>query len=378
MTCLSRARAPRALPRRFAAAVFGGSLLLAACGTPNNPTSGTHTADTVAAEATVAKYSGAPTAFPVDTRLARSFASDSTFVFLQCASPVCAIFADLLTGAGKAMGIDLKIVKAGFAVNEQQSAMDSIRAMKPAGVIIAGLDPAAIGPQLKELTRAGVAVASMGLVDTDAYGVQAAIASNAAVKLVGAALADWVVAEHGGKSRSVIYSVPELSFSRVLAKAFSARMKELCPKCPTRTVDVGITEIGTTAPATMISDLQRNGATNVAVFSTMEMAQGLPAALRTAGIGVDTIGFAPTPNNLQDIKDGGMTAALALDLPVQTWMTLDAVARIASSQELTELEQSGLAPIQFLTRDDITFDPSHGFSAYPDFVERFASVWSEK
>jgi len=31
--------------------------------------------------------------------------------------------------------------------------------------------------------------------------------------------------------------------------------------------------------------------------------------------------------------------------------------------------------MQFLTQKDITFDPTHGFSAYPEFIERFAKLW---
>jgi hypothetical protein len=32
-------------------------------------------------------------------------------------------------------------------------------------------------------------------------------------------------------------------------------------------------------------------------------------------------------------------------------------------------------PIQILTKSDITFDPTQGWKAYPDFAQRFAKQW---
>ena len=72
-------------------------------------------------------------------------------------------------------------------------------------------------------------------------------------------------------------------------------MDELCPDCKVRTTDIPITSIGTKAPSDIVSDLQRNPQTNVAVFPTLAAALGLPAALKTAGIDVDVVEAAPLP-----------------------------------------------------------------------------------
>ena len=40
------------------------------------------------------------------------------------------------------------------------------------------------------------------------------------------------------------------------------------------------------------------------------------------------MGFGPTAGNLQDIKDGDLTAALDIDFPVSTWTAIDAAARL--------------------------------------------------
>ena len=51
-------------------------------------------------------------------------------------------------------------------------------------------------------------------------------------------------------------------------------------------MDVPVATIGSSAPSRIVSDLQANPDTNVALFANFETATGLPAALRTAGITV--------------------------------------------------------------------------------------------
>jgi ribose transport system substrate-binding protein len=196
------------------------------------------------------------------------------------------------------------------------------------------------------------------------------------MSLYGRLMADWAVTKKGDEADVVFYSVPELSFSAVVKQAFDQEIARLCPGCKVREAMVPVTTIGSTAPARVVSDLQANPDTNVAVFSTMEAATGLAAALRTAGLDVLTIGLGPTPSNLQDVKSGGLTAGLASDAAVQVWMAVDAAARVALGQELSDQERVGVPPIQLLEAGDITFDPSRGFSAYPDFAERFAKLWN--
>ena len=101
-------------------------------------------------------------------------------------------------------------------------------------------------------------------------------------------------------------------------------MENLCPECSVRVIDIPLSTVGNTAPNRIVSDLQQNPDTNMAIFATNEMAEGLPAAMKTAGIeDVETWGFGSTPANLQDIKEGGLTGALEIDLPVDVWTYVD-------------------------------------------------------
>ena len=137
-----------------------------------------------------------------------------------------------------------------------------------------------------------------------------------------------------------------------------------------------------------MSDLQSHPDTTVVVGSNSENMIGLPAAMKTAGLQpakegqavspgkvIATVGQAGSPATLQYLKDGQQTVDLTLDAPVLSWTLVDAATRGATGQPLDPQEAKGMPPEQFLSQSDIKFDPSKGWTGYPDFAKRFAELW---
>ena len=170
--------------------------------------------------------------------------------------------------------------------------------------------------------------------------------------------------------------MPELSFSAVIQDAFKAELSSLCPDCKVHELKIPVATLGNKAPQLIVSDLQANPDTNVVVGANSEQMIGLPAALKTAGLKVDTIGGAGSPVTLQYLKDGQQTADVALDLPVLTWSMIDAAVRGATGQQLGADQAKGLPPQQILMQKDIVFDPKMGWTGYPDFADRFLKLWN--
>ena len=140
-------------------------------------------------------------------------------------------------------------------------------------------------------------------------------------------------------------------------------------------MQVPVATIGNKAPQIVVSDLQAHPDTKTAVFSSEEAATGLPAALKVAGVTVDTVGFAPDPAVLGYIKNGDITAGLGFDIRTSAWVQLDMVARLLTGQALTTQEAADPSVMQMLERKDVSFDPSHGYNGYPDVGDRFAKLW---
>jgi ribose transport system substrate-binding protein len=377
----------RLAPRRSAlvAGLIAVCLTVAACGDADDGGStgastgaggaATASADVAAARKALEPFTGHPTAFPVKEPLVKPLPAGTKYTVVQCASPVCSLLTGVVEPAVKAIGAELNVVKAPASASATQNAVESAIAAKPDGVILIGMTPEVIAPQLRELKDAGIPTASLGIIDAEKYGIGFDSTSVAGVSNSGARLADWVVVKKGDDADIVFYKTPELSFMQPELDGFRSELEKVCPSCKLREVVLPITTIGSTAPSRVVSDLQSHPDTNVAVFGTEEAATGLPAALKTAGIDVLVTGYVPTPANLVDIKADKIGSGLAGDLAVGAWTTVDALARQTLGQPISDYEKHTPAPQQLLEAKDITFDPSKGWSGYPDFAERFAKLW---
>jgi ribose transport system substrate-binding protein len=326
----------------------------------------------------VAPYIGQPSPFPVTEKL-KEVPKGAEIDYVDCGTPICALFWEILQPAAQTMGVKLERVKAGSAANTVASAFDTVIAKEPAAVIVGSVTMELWSKQLKELQEKEIPVVTTGISDAEEFGIESPQASNANSERSGELMAAYVVAEMAGEESNVVfYETPELSFTTILAESFQAEMEKLCPGCSVRIAQVGIEELGNTAPNTVVSDLQANPDTNVAVFGTAEIEAGLPTALKSAGIEIETLGSSPGPAELQYLKEGKSTAVLGFDLPVLTWTLLDQAAREIAGQELSGPEAEGLGVLQFLRKEDVQYDVSKGWSGYPEFAEKFAELWGVK
>jgi ribose transport system substrate-binding protein len=369
---------------RTATAGLAVAAVVAGCGSSGESSGGAGTAkssspgsgmDVAAAKAALAKYSGRPTAFPVDAPL-KQRPTGKTFAYLQCSTPVCGLFAQIVAPTQKLLGYKLKVVKAGASANEVQTAMDSILSLKPAGVILPAADPNQFLHQMQQLQQSKTPVSANGIVDPEKYGLEVDFLNNQTVELGGKLMADWVVQEGGGEV--VFYGVPELSFTPIMRDAFDREMSAVCSSCKVRHVDIPVASIGKDAPSRVVSDLQSHPNTKTAAFATAEAGTGLPAALKAAQRNVKLIGWGPPPAVLGYIKQGQWDAGIGVDGYTMIWAQVDALARMAAGQPVTAGQKQGLPPMQVLTKADITFDPAKGWQGYPDFAQRFAKLWGAK
>jgi ribose transport system substrate-binding protein len=357
------------------AACGGGNSSSGSSSSPSSETGGSTAASEgggAAAKAAevVAPYVGHPSPFPVTEPL-KKVPKGAHMIFADAGTPINALQWQLLGPAAQTMGVDMERITAGTSANTIGPAMDSVVAKEPEAVLVNAVPPELWTKQLKELQSAGVTITGAGITGGAEYGIEPVQGEEPYGKL----MANYVIAKMDPKANVAIYTVPEIPVIRKTVEEFETEFEALCPECELRTVEIHASELGNTAPNTIVSDLQSHPETDVAVFGADEIQDGLPAARQAAGIEVETLGLAPTPTNLQYLKEGKETAGLAVDLAIGVWSELDQAARELTGQPLKGPETEGRDVLQFLTKEDITFDPSKGWSGYPDFAERFAKLW---
>lgn len=383
-------------------ALIVSALALSACGGDDEEKSGGGSGGTekkadagaakAKAEAAIAPYVGKPSPFPVSTPLEKKPDASTTLAYMDCGTPICALFRQLATPAAKTMGVKLDVIKTGQSADSVNGAFSSVLERKPDAIMVTALDPTIWQAQLEKIKAAKIPVVTTGIVNGDKFGLttepNTAVFGKAASELSGKLQADWVYAKYGEKANVQLNYVPELSFSALIRDAFKKELGSLCPDCKVRELKIPITSLGNKAPQAIVSDLQANPDTTVVVATNSENIVGLPAALKTArlnvaqeGQGVEagktiaTVGGAGSPTTLEYLKNGQQTVDLALDAPVLSWTLVDAATRGALGQKLDPQQVKGLPPEQFLSKSDIKFDASRGWTGYPDFGERFAKLW---
>jgi ribose transport system substrate-binding protein len=369
--------------RTFIAGAVAGALTLtlAACGGDAGSSSssgdgGGGTADVDAATELIADYVDEPSAFPITTPLETSPARNR-IAYMDCGTPICALFYELVQAPAEALGMELTRIDTGLAADTVATGFDTAASGGFDGVFVPAIPTQLWESGLTALDEAGIPVVTSGVVGGDPDVIPVRQASEVQATLAAQLLAGYVVAENGDDTNVVFYTTPELQFTGVMYDAFADQVAELCDGCPVRSAEIPAATLGTRSASLIVDDLQANPSTGTAVFAVGEQAAGLPAALETAGLEVQTIANAPDPGTLEQIKNGDMAAGLGLDLPVVAWTIVDSLARLSTGQDVDPGAASDTPPMQFLTADNLPEDISRGWSGYPDFPQRFMALWAD-
>jgi len=372
---MSQSKRPRGRMLVAAVAVAGLAATVGSASASSNTV--THAANISAAKAAIAPYIGKPTAFPVTKPLKKRLSSSQQLAYLQCSTPYCAHISQLYTAAAKILHAKLTIVKAGSSSSALESSMSSIISMKPAALLLAGVNLGDLGNTVRQAVSGGIPISAIALVGDKKAGIAADANGAPSMTKDGKLLADWAITIGGAKASTVFYTNAELSFTATEQAAYKAELHRNCPSCTMRVVDIPVATIGTTAPAAETSDLQAHPGTSVAVFASEEAATGLPAALKVAGVKVKVIGAFPAPANLSDIESGGIYGGIGLDSGTAAFAQIDAAVREATHQPLAAGEQNGRPVIQLLTKATLGHsNVSQGWSGYPNFIARFTKLWA--
>lgn len=333
-------------------------------------------ADVAAAEALVAPYTGHPSAFPIDTPL-KVKPTGKRIAFVDCGSPACTLYAQIAAPAFERLGMKVTTLQAGSSADSVQKAFDAVVQDGYDGVFLALLPAAQWKRGLEQLEKAGIPVVASGVLGLDAERVAVQPGGEKSTTRNGELLAGEVVVRDGAKADVVVYFTPELDFTTLAKDVFVKKMGELCPGCAVRAVPLPIASLGTTAANAIVADLQANPTRKTAVFTLGEETVGLPPALGTAGLKVETILSLLGTEQLESLQKGDFDVGLEGDFSILIWTAVDSLARLTTGQEPAPGAVADDIPSQFLTPADVAGDVSQGYSAYPDFADRFGALWDQ-
>ena len=358
-------------------------LLTAACGNGSSDDDASSGAkvDLSAAQQTIAPLTKRPTKFPITEPLAERPTAGTTVAYLDIGTPVSGQVYGQLKQAAQVLGVTLQRVQTGQSPQDINAAMNTLVESRPAAVIDLAIDPALFTPQLKALQKQGTVFVAQSIVNGEQFGLDdKQIAFGAAgSKANGKVLTSALLAKTDGKATDLaFYNVPELPFSALMLEGAKEQLAEQCSGCELRVVDIPITQVGSTAARTIVSDLQAHPDTEAFIASVDELQIGLPAAMKVAGVDVPGMGLGATPVNLQQIAAGQERGALVADYAMLAWVTMDKALRELAGQKYDHSFWTKANPgvAQVVTEDNVPSDPDAGYIAFPDYKERFTKLWT--
>jgi len=371
------------------AATAAASILLTACGSDSSDDassssgggSGGAGVDVAAAQETIEPLTQPAEEFPITEPLEKLPEPGTVVVYLDNGTPVSGRAFQDMSAAAEVLGIELRKVQAGQSPQEVNAAMNSVVESKPDAVIDVAIDPALFSTQVKALQDQGIPFVAQSIVNAEEFGLddeQTAFGQAGSVAN-GKILASALLAETNGEATNIVYyNVPELPFAAMEQQGVEDQIAEQCPDCELRVVDISITEVGSTAPRTIVSDLQANPDTQAFIAAVDELQIGLPQAMEVAGLQVQGMGLGGTPINLQQIAEGQELGALVADYAMLAWATMDRVARELAGQEYDHSfwTEANPATAQVITKDNVPSDFEAGYVAFDDYQERFTALWT--
>jgi hypothetical protein len=153
-----------------------------------------------------------------------------TIAILSCAaiSPQCVHTTDLIHAYLEKLDIDSFIIHSDYTPAGNQQAMNTALAKDPSAIILDGIAPKTIGPQIATAKERGVFVAAVvGTPDTIGGDLDAYVPQGA--NLYQAAVAAQITAETEGKGVVTWLTAPE--FPELEEYAGTDYLKQVCPAC---------------------------------------------------------------------------------------------------------------------------------------------------
>ena len=295
-----------------------------------------------------------------------------TLDFMTCPLAICTEVGTGVQQSATALGWQVHTIAMNGTPAGYKNAWDQIAQSPGDGVVVT--DPVLPYSDVKAaMDKANVPVVSSTSPDPVGGHLIAVIASTGDVKRQGETEANWVIQDAGKPVKSVfVYDPSIISLSSALP-GYESVTKKNCPACSVSVLKVSAAQIGPALAQQVVSYLQSNSDVKYVAFGLGDLATGVPAALRAAGLSdVKVTTRAATPPNLEDVKGGGMTAAFTAEIYEAGWRSVDKLVRSLAGAPIGD-------PYPFSTVRQITPSnlPSNLKVPYsvPNFEQGFKQAW---
>lgn len=286
------------------------------------------------------------------------------------------------TEAATALGWQVKTLQEGSAADAAATTLTQAIALKPDMILISGTPLPLLRTQLAAAKAANIPVLAETVTDPKIESVfDASIDGNPQVEKEARQMADYIAVKSNGKAHVAVFNIPVYAVLTTYTNTFKSQLEADCSACKVTIVNEQVTDIGTKVPTSVVSTIQRDPSIGYAIFTIGDLTDGLPAALQGAGLAGKVVlgGGAPTPADLQDLKNGKDEVWNGFDGVVLGWRDADMAARYFAGVALEPGGDALTLPTQLVTKDNINtivLNPRGFYQGVADFQSQFLKLWN--
>jgi len=275
--------------------------------------------------------------------------------------------------AASALGWDLNAVATDLTpedVNEK-----ALAAVKDSDVVVVdGLPPAALQEPIKAAKAAGVlfAIASTPDAPESVPGFGATPHGGAWFNNLGELAGYALLRSTKCQAHVASFGIP-IDASNNVISGLEEVVKQECPDCTTTKTDIQFADLGSPAATTaVVSKLQSDPSINFVFCFFGQVATGVTAALKGAGLDAQIGGTLPATPNLDELQKGDNAFWVGAPLPVVGWLEADTVARALDAGQPTP---GDVGPVSIYTSENVG-DPGSTVPVAPDgYQDAFKKLW---
>lgn len=327
--------------------------------------------------ADVKRFTTRPTSIGIDAPIEREIPAGKEIYYIQCGSPVCATNGEYLKQAAETVGWRIRPVNAGLTPETIKAAWAQAVRDKPDGVVASGFPRSLFNPELAQLEAARVPVVDISVTDPPGRGISAVFAGTPDYVAAGERLAKYALVEEGGEDiHAMIVGVSAYPTVELIGTSFGETIKRYCDDCTTDKLDVPATSIGNDLPTRISTYLQSHPDVNWVVNGFADMSVGVPAALKSAGVGDDVkfIGINNNPTTAGYLKSGqSIVAEHIYGYPELMWRSIDFLIRTVNG-ESTDPSTAQTYPHWVVTKDTIP-STTDEFPTVEDYRAQYERIW---
>jgi len=365
------------------AMVVSAAVAVAACGSASESEPVSSAANASAVKNVPSPPTSPPTEIGVSTSLPSAPSTGKTVGFLQCSLPACQSFVPGFKAATAALGWNLETFP-----YQSPNVGPALQAAVNAGVDFVantGVPPALFKQQLEAAKAKGIPFISANDVTppSPSTGYMTNFGDTTMFGNESVQMAQWIVKDSRGDANVVYVLIPDYPILAAGVEPLERTIKKHCPGCSVDTLPVTVNDVASGAVSRkLVAYLQSHPDVNYVDFSFADLLTGVSPALRAAGLDskVKLVGQAlgAGPQVVQAIKDGTVAAWVAQPNVYQSWLMVDAMARLAVGQPLSEERKSAKMPTWVVDSPESAAPLAEigGWDGPAGFEDKFKQLWN--